>query len=85
MSDVDLKKVYRWQCRRGLKEIEVALNDYLDRFFETDPEAMRIQFGRLLQEQDADMFEWFTGRSLPQDTDLAEFIPYMLERCRRPH
>lgn len=83
MSEPDLYKVYRWQCRRGLKEIEVVLNDYLERFFQEDTESRREQFGRLLKEQDADMFEWFTGRSQPQDADLAEFIEYMLKRCRR--
>ncbi len=83
MSDPDLKKQYLWQCRRGLKEVEVVLNDYLERFFEQDNAAMQALFGRLLAEQDADMFEWFTGRSAPQDAELAEYVRQMLARLRR--
>ena len=83
MSDSDLKKQYRWQCRRGLKEVEVVLNAYLDEFFDADPEPMRVLFERLLKEQDADMFEWFTRRSAPQDAELAEYVQQMLDRLRR--
>ena len=85
MSDVDLKKQYRWQCRRGLKEVEVVLNDYLERFFDSDPPGMQALFERLLKEQDADMFEWFTGRSAPQDAELAGYVTQVLDRLHRAH
>lgn len=83
MSDPDLKKQYQWQCRRGLKEVEVVLNDYLERFFDSDSAELKSLFGTLLAEQDADMFEWFTGRSAPQDAALAEYVQQMLARLRR--
>jgi len=83
MSDPDLKKQYQWQCRRGLKEVEVVLNDYLERFFDSDSPELKSLFGTLLAEQDADMFEWFTGRSAPQDAALAEYVQQMLARLRR--
>jgi antitoxin CptB len=84
MSDADLKKRYRWQCRRGLKEVDVVLNDYLDLHFDQDDAARQALFGRLLEEQDADLFEWFTERSAPGDTELAAHVRLMLERLRRP-
>lgn len=83
MSDPDLKKQYQWQCRRGLKEVEVVLNDYLERFFDSDSPELKALFGTLLAEQDADMFEWFTGRSAPQDAALADYVQQMLARLRR--
>lgn len=84
MQDSVLKKQYRWQCRRGLKEVEVVLNGYLERFFDEEPEERRELFGRLLKEQDADLFEWFTRRSRPADEELAEFILSMLRQLGRP-
>ena len=83
MSDADLKKQYLWQCRRGLKEVEVVLNDYLENCFEQDSAALKALFPRLLAEQDADMFEWFTRRSQPEDEELAQYVSQMLDRLRR--
>lgn len=84
MQDSSLKKQYRWQCRRGLKEVEVVLNDYLERFFDDAPAEHRALFARLLEEQDADLFEWFTGRSRPDDSGLAEYIEHVLRTLGRP-
>lgn len=83
MSDADLKKQYLWQCRRGLKEVEVVLNDYLEYCFDSDSEALKALFPKLLEQQDADMFEWFTRRSQPQDEELADYVSQMLDRLRR--
>lgn len=83
MLESELKKRYRWQCRRGLKEADIVLNDYLERFFDTDSDAQQALFGRLLAEQDADLFEWFTQRSEPQDAELKDYVSQMLARLRR--
>lgn len=78
MQDSPLKKQYRWQCRRGLKEVEVVLNDYLERFFDDESAAHQALFARLLEEQDADLFEWFLRRSRPRDVELADYIDHVL-------
>lgn len=83
MRAAELKKRYRWQCRRGLLEVDVVLNDYLDTAFEQDSTAHQQLFALLLSQQDADLFEWFTRRSRPADDQLAEYVEHILD-CRRP-
>ncbi len=80
VSPEELKKRHVWQCRRGIKENEVMLERYLhEHFLEDTPEDQAL-FGRLLEAHDAELFEWFTGRSQPQDAELDDFIHRMLRR-----
>lgn len=76
----ELRKRYVWQCRRGLKENEVLLERYLRECFMDDTPEEQALFGRLLEAQDADLYEWFTGRARPGDAELEGFIERMLAR-----
>jgi antitoxin CptB len=83
MSESELKRRYRWQCRRGLLEVDVVLNDYMERVFDDETEVHQLLFGRLLASQDADLFEWFTRRSAPDDQELSEYVEHILTRLRQ--
>lgn len=78
MSESDLKRRYQWQCRRGLLEVDLVLNDYMERFFDQDSETHQVLFASLLAQQDAELFEWFTRRSQPQDTALRDYVEHIL-------
>ncbi|MGB1466530.1 MAG: succinate dehydrogenase assembly factor 2, partial [Alcanivorax nanhaiticus] len=54
MSNEELKRKYRWQCRRGASEVEVVLYAYLDNHFDDDSAENQGRFERLLACQDAD-------------------------------
>ena len=74
----DLKRKYRWQCRRGASEVEVVLYGYLDDHSDNDSAEHQAWFAKLLACEDADMFEWFTYRSEPQDPALREYVRHVL-------
>ncbi len=84
MTESELKRSYRWQCRRGLLEVDLVLNDYIDRIFDSETEQQQLLFGRLLAEQDADLFEWFVRRSEPQDAELKAYVAHILARLGHP-
>lgn len=84
MSESELKRRYRWQCRRGLLEVDLVLNDYIERIFDAETEARQQLFGVLLARQDADLFEWFTRRSVPDDAQLREYVEHILQRLAEP-
>lgn len=67
-----------WQCRRGIKEVEVVLVPFFEQHFMALSLADQALFEKLLQEQDVDMFEWFTTRTLPEQPDLARIVKKML-------
>lgn len=71
----------RWDCRRGIKEAEVLLLPFLDRFFADLSLEDKRAFVLLLKEHDVDLFEWFTLRSEPEDPVLRGMVRMILERC----
>ena len=42
----------RWQCRRGIKELDLILSRYLDERYLFADEAEKAFFARLLQQDD---------------------------------
>ncbi|MCG8535178.1 MAG: succinate dehydrogenase assembly factor 2 [Pseudomonadales bacterium] len=71
----------QWQCRRGIKEVEVLLVPFFDQCYrQLDSEDQRL-FEKLLDQHDVDMFEWFTHRSKPEQPDLARMVAMVLARA----
>lgn len=85
MDAAELKKRYRWQCRRGLLEVDMILNEYLELAFDQDSTTHQQLFARLLHQQDADLFEWFTRRSRAADAELADYVEHILASRQRLH
>lgn len=71
----------RWFCRRGMKELDVMLERYLADSWPSAPEAERAAFVRLLECQDPELWDWFSGRREPGEKDLA----HVVSRIRNPH
>ncbi|MED5388506.1 MAG: succinate dehydrogenase assembly factor 2, partial [Pseudomonadota bacterium] len=47
MSNEDLKRKYRWQCRRGASEVEMVLYAYLDDHFDNESPEHQAWFPTL--------------------------------------
>lgn len=71
----------RWDCRRGIKEAEVLLLPFVEKYFEQLSIEDKRGFVLLLKEHDVDLFEWFTLRSEPEDPVLRRMVRMILERC----
>ncbi len=48
----------RWQCRRGLLELDALFRHYLEHRFATAREPEQAQFAELLQQQDDQLQAW---------------------------
>lgn len=59
----------RWQCRRGMLELDVIFNRFLESGYGKLSAEQREQFAVLLQEPDPDLFAWLMG----YDTAKSEF------------
>ena len=69
----------RWQCRRGMRELDLLLLQFLDSgYAELDANAAHT-FNRLLDCPDALLLEWLLGRQLPSDKEVADVV----QRIRR--
>ena len=64
----------RWQCRRGMLELDLLLEGFLDhRYPELDP-AGRQAFARMLEFPDQLLLEWLTGKIVPADPELRRLV-----------
>jgi antitoxin CptB len=81
-SDAEIRRL-RWQCRRGMLELDVALRRLLDEgVFDLGPPG-ESAFHRLLQTQDQILYEWLMGQSIPDDPDMRELIDKMRENRQK--
>jgi antitoxin CptB len=71
MAEIDR---VRWQCRRGLLELDVVLTRFLDRHFETLSPQQRTAFSRLLDYPDNDLWAFVTRKQAPPDAETARII-----------
>lgn len=64
----------RWRCRRGMKELDVLLERYLENDFPGADDQEREAFEALLDCQDPELMAFFTGRTVPEDRATASVI-----------
>lgn len=79
MADVELSRL-RWRCRRGMRELDVLLLDYVDRHYSKVTDVEQRCFRRLLTLPDPEILALLTGRSLAQDEVLGHLIKQLLKR-----
>ena len=71
MSEADR---IRWQCRRGLLELDLVLGKFLDRHLENLSPAGLATFKRLLDYPDNDLWDFVNGKTPPPDAEVAQII-----------
>lgn len=64
----------RWQCRRGMRELDLLLLQFLDNGYNELDEAAAQAFIRLLECPDALLLEWLLGRQRPSDKEVADVV-----------
>jgi len=56
----------RWQCRRGMKELDVLLEAYLNNRFSQATSAEQQAFAALLELPDPILMSYIVGRASPE-------------------
>lgn len=63
-----------WQCRRGMLELDLLLQDFLDHRYDALPSHEQRAFETLLSYPDQLLLEYAMGRLLPADPVLADVV-----------
>jgi antitoxin CptB len=80
-ADEEIRRL-RWQCRRGMLELDHLLMRFLELGYrDLDPQR-RAQFVELLGCQDQDLSDWFMSRRIPEDTGRADLVRHVVEVAR---
>lgn len=73
MIDAARKAKLTWQCRRGMLELDLLLNQFLNRQLDELSEEQISQFEVLLQQPDPVLYSWLMG-SEPVNRDVEEIV-----------
>lgn len=75
-------KRLKWHCRRGMLELDLLLEPFLDEVFLTLDEEDKTRFYKLIESEDQDLFLWFMQTEVPQDPDLARIVDIIVTRVQ---
>lgn len=82
-SDEEIRRL-RWQCRRGMLELDHVLLRFLDLGYRDLDADRRGDFVALLRHQDQDLSDWFMGRRAPEDPRLAALVRHIIAIASEP-
>lgn len=74
MSDLDRIK---WHCRRGLLELDLLLERFLEQRVDGLSEGQMAVFQELLAYEDNDLLDLVMGRAEPVNTQLSDVLTLM--------
>ncbi len=63
-----------WQCRRGMLELDLVLQDFLDHHYELAGAGEQRAFETLLSYPDPLLLEYIMGHMVPTDPQLAHVV-----------
>jgi len=70
----------RWQCRRGMRELDELLLDYLDRHYSTTSETEKEAFRALLELSNRELIRYLLHKEKPAAEPLARVVKCILNR-----
>lgn len=56
-----------WRCRRGIKEMDILLESFMEKYYPDLAESDKKIFETLLDEADPDIMNWIMGRTIPEN------------------
>ena len=72
----------RWQCRRGMLELDEFLNRFLDKQFVSLTAQQRQTFEQVLDLPDQLLLDYLLGQTKPIDMDVADVIQQIRHSAR---
>lgn len=66
----------RWRCRRGMREMDLLLGNFLEQHYVEAHGEVQQAFNRILEEIDQDILDWIMQRR-PCPPEYASLIPQL--------
>ncbi len=64
----------RWQCRRGMLELDILLISFFDQAYDTLTLSQQEAFIHLLEAPDPDLYQWLMGQDVPENPILKAIV-----------
>ena len=63
-----------WRCRRGIREMDIVLQTFLNESYDSLSDVDKKIFSKLLDEADLDILNWIMGKDKPESDELMHLI-----------
>jgi antitoxin CptB len=80
VNSARLKRL-QWRCRRGTRELDALLGDWLQGQADAMDEARFAAFDALLERQDPELWDWLMGHAAPPRADWREIVDEIRRRA----
>ena len=64
----------KWACRRGMLELDLIFEAYLDKKYPSASPTEQALFVRFLSETDQDLFDWLFKKRFPADPEFQKMV-----------
>jgi len=71
----------RWQCRRGMRELDQLLLRFLENEYPLSGEAQKSAFRELLALPDPELISYLLGGQIPADSKIANVVSRIQNRA----
>jgi antitoxin CptB len=73
-----------WASRRGMLELDLILQPFVENTFDSLPENDQLRFEALLEREDQQLFMWLMKREQPTDPDTQRIVQIIHESRKKP-
>ena len=73
-----------WAIRRGMLELDLILQPFVENTFDSLPENDQLRFEALLEREDQQLFMWLMKREQPTDPDTQRIVQIIHESRKKP-
>jgi len=79
-SDLEMDEArLAWQCRRGMLELDLMLQSFVDKRYSSLSLKTKKAFHQLLNCQDQILLDYLMGQDVPNDKDVADVAKQVRE------
>lgn len=71
----------KWQCRRGMRELDLVLEDFLELHYDQLTPQAQSDFEDLLTQPNQELMDWLVGGVEPKRASLARIVAQIREGC----
>ncbi len=80
--NLDSKAKLKWACRRGMLELDILFEPFVDDAYDALSQEDKYVFQRLLACEDPELFAWFMGHEQCEDKELSDMVQLILNRVK---
>ena len=73
-----------WASRRGMLELDLILQPFVENTFDSLPENDQLRFEALLEREDQQLFMWLMKREQLTDPDTQRIVQIIHESRKKP-